>query len=60
MAKTDVEANVDVYAPDGAILWPDSPIGKGTTAKSARVDRGARGVQPQLVLVPDGQGGVRQ
>jgi len=32
MAKTDVEANVDMYAPDGAILWPNAPIGKGTTA----------------------------
>jgi hypothetical protein len=21
MAKTDVKANVDMYAPDGAILW---------------------------------------
>ena len=32
MAKTDVKAKVDMYAPDGAILWPNAPIGKGTTA----------------------------
>jgi uncharacterized protein (TIGR02246 family) len=53
IARKDVEANVALYAGDGAVLWPDAPAGRGTAQIRSAWTEMFKATNLKLQLTPE-------